>query len=84
MINIKEILEKHKSWLDNGGRGFDCQEDLDNAIKEICEELLKEAANKAALKMFTPIIDGCHNYKNSFEIIDKQSILNTINQLNFD
>lgn len=51
-----------------------------SAMKEYAtwyaKECLKIAADKATTTLYIPVEDGCHDYKNMCDIVDKDSILN--------
>ena len=84
MINIKEILSKHS--LEHGefinptsGREIMTLGEIENALKEIIPLVLQEAVNNASLNHF------CHWSGEGDDVeINEQSILNTIENINFD
>ena len=68
-INLLEILKKHSNIC------IDDYEDVKNAMKEACKQSLELAAENASCNHD---FDGAHGCEYS---VDKQSILDTINQI---
>jgi len=70
-INLEELYYKHKGCNINISKI-----QFKNAVKEVCKQVLELAAENAE----GDIVDDT-NYSNGRVVIDKQSILNTINQI---
>lgn len=64
-VNLEEILRKHSNIC------LDDQEDVINAMREACNQTIELAAENARTERVYPDLHP------SFEIVDKDSILNT-------
>ncbi len=79
-INIEEILEKHHG-LNSDEDGYDIfyLNEIKAAIKEIIEAVIDKCAEKAEA------IEGWNTgFSGSASSIDKESILNVKNLINYD
>ena len=76
-INLEEILKKHSNIC------IDDRENVVEAMKEACKQLLELAAENAEITV--KLKENCNELSLLDEwttyIVDKQSILNTINQI---
>lgn len=93
MINVKEILEKHNCYPDSqlqvkiaDGKKGSIGERYNSAIREIIEEVLKEAANSAKVKeICEPNDQPSSSFGDDYYyIVNKKSITSVINKVKFD
>ena len=85
MINIEKIFDNHSNRIYLAEEEYYAYvmniEDFQNALKEIIPLVLQEAADSAEATYFF------NNFNESTRenvVIDKQSILDTINKIKFD
>lgn len=73
MRKIDEVIAKYN--YDN-----DSFLSIESMMRDYAEwyakECLKIAAKEARTKLYIPIEDGCHDFKNMYDIVDEDSILN--------
>lgn len=82
MIDVKEILTKHRCTLDTM---FPTKmKNINSAIKEVITEVLQEAANNAKFEdKKGELLMGYSDTNGYYFIINKESITSVINKVKF-
>lgn len=60
---------------------FFTPEEFNQLLTTVMKKTLNNAAQKATTTLITPIEDGLPDYKNSYESVNRESIMNTFDEI---